>query len=103
MLRDGFPRYHLVSEAYGMFLYSLRRLLRCCAFDPLSLRDFRLLPTFTLRIKKMRQKAHVFYGGERGIRTPGTFRHNGFQDRRFQPLTHLSANGNNLKYVFESR
>ncbi len=31
-----------------------------------------------------------FFGGERGIRTPGTFRHNGFQDRRDQPLCHLS-------------
>ena len=51
----------------------------------------------------MRHKAHLFYGGERGIRTPGTLRHNGFQDRRFKPLTHLSANGNNLENVFESR
>ena len=29
-------------------------------------------------------------GGERGIRTPGTFRLNGFQDRRNRPLCHLS-------------
>ena len=29
-------------------------------------------------------------GGERGIRTPGTFRFNGFQDRRFRPLSQLS-------------
>ena len=30
-------------------------------------------------------------GGERGIRTPGAFRHNGFQDRRIRPLCHLST------------
>jgi hypothetical protein len=30
-------------------------------------------------------------GGEGGIRTPGTLRFNGFQDRRIRPLCHLSA------------
>ncbi|CAK0773124.1 hypothetical protein CCP3SC15_460018 [Gammaproteobacteria bacterium] len=30
------------------------------------------------------------YGGEGGIRTPGDSRLNGFQDRRFRPLSHLS-------------
>ena len=29
-------------------------------------------------------------GGEIGIRTPGPFQVNGFQDRRFRPLSHLS-------------
>ena len=29
--------------------------------------------------------------GERGIRTPGPVRDNGFQDRRFRPLSHLSS------------
>ena len=29
-------------------------------------------------------------GGEGGIRTPGPFRVNGFQDRRIRPLCHLS-------------
>ena len=35
----------------------------------------------------------VYYknGGERGIRTPGSFRNNGFQDRRIRPLCHLST------------
>ena len=35
---------------------------------------------------KMLQK----YGGEGGIRTHGTSRYNGFQDRLFRPLRHLS-------------
>ena len=30
-------------------------------------------------------------GGDRGIRTPETFRFNGFQDRRYRPLSHISA------------
>ena len=30
-------------------------------------------------------------GGEGGIRTPGTLRFSGFQDRRNRPLCHLSA------------
>ena len=30
------------------------------------------------------------YCGETGIRTPGTLRYNGFQDRRYRPLSHLS-------------
>ena len=30
-------------------------------------------------------------GGERGIRTPGTFRLNSFQDYRIRPLCHLSS------------
>jgi hypothetical protein len=30
-------------------------------------------------------------GGERGIRTPGPFRVNGFQDRRIRPLCQLSC------------
>ena len=34
-------------------------------------------------------------GGEGGIRTPGPFRVNGFQDRRFRPLSHLS-------FIFQS-
>lgn len=29
-------------------------------------------------------------GGGPGIRTPGTFRFNGFQDRRIRPLCHFS-------------
>jgi hypothetical protein len=31
------------------------------------------------------------FSGERGIRTPGGFSLNGFQDRRNRPLCHLSA------------
>ena len=31
-------------------------------------------------------------GGEGGIRTPGTLRPSGFQDRRDRPLCHLSFN-----------
>ncbi len=37
-------------------------------------------------------------GGERGIRTPGSVKNNGFQDRRIKPLCHLSNEG--AKIVF---
>ena len=33
---------------------------------------------------------YTLYCGETGIRTPGTSRYNGFQDRRNRPLCHLS-------------
>jgi hypothetical protein len=35
--------------------------------------------------------ASVGVGGERGIRTPGNLRFNGFQDRRIRPLCQLSG------------
>ena len=34
--------------------------------------------------------AELHFCGERGIRTPGRFHVNGFQDRRIRPLCHLS-------------
>ena len=42
----------------------------------------------------------IIDGGEAGIRTLGGFPLNGFQDRRFRPLSHLSATdgeNNNVK------
>ncbi len=33
----------------------------------------------------------INFCGERGIRTPGNLRFNGFQDRRIRPLCHLSG------------
>ena len=36
-------------------------------------------------------RGFVLTGGERGIRTPGGFHLNGFQDRRIRPLCHLSG------------
>ena len=43
--------------------------------------------------KKPDQKLIGFelLGGGRGIRTPGTLRYNGFQDRRIRPLCHSSG------------
>ena len=39
---------------------------------------------------------HFEIGGEGGIRTPGPLRVNGFQDRRYRPLSHLSKPGTHL-------
>ena len=45
----------------------------------LSVSDLKNLETF-----------EISFSGERGIRTPGTSRYNGFQDHRIRPLCHLS-------------
>ena len=45
-------------------------------------------------LKKETPRKHRLQGvfcGEGGIRTPGTSRYNGFQDRRNRPLCHLSS------------
>ena len=41
----------------------------------------------TMRVRKSDRTSD---GGEGGIRTPGPLRVNGFQDRRYRPLSHLS-------------
>ena len=41
--------------------------------------------------KKRQTVAWRLVCGERGIRTPGTFRYGGFQDRCNRPLYHLSG------------
>ncbi|SCA54835.1 hypothetical protein MTBPR1_10082 [Candidatus Terasakiella magnetica] len=51
---------------------------------------------FTHNPLKLNKKPHeinrrVFNGGRLGIRTPGTSRYNGFQDRRFRPLSQPST------------
>ena len=43
--------------------------------------------------KKPPEGGYFLYGGERGIRTPGGLTLNGFQDRRFRPLSQLSKKG----------
>ena len=41
-----------------------------------------------------------FFGGERGIRTPGPVKINGFQDRRIRPLCHLSGDKSRSFFIF---
>ena len=54
------------------------------------------LPT-ALHEKSPAQSAELqFVCGERGIRTPGPVKINGFQDRRIRPLCHLS----NVEFYF---
>lgn len=50
----------------------------------------KMTPAVTLKNKKMAKSSHFFLGGELGIRTPGSSHFNGFQDRRFRPLSQLS-------------
>jgi hypothetical protein len=44
-----------------------------------------------------------FFGGERGIRTPGTSRFNGFQDRRNRPLCHLSRRDKSKIFFYHEK
>jgi hypothetical protein len=46
------------------------------------------VPASFLRIEAL--EVGNWNGGEGGIRTPGSLRFNGFQDRRLKPLGHLS-------------
>ena len=46
---------------------------------------------------------YTLYCGETGIRTPGTSRYNGFQDRRNRPLCHLSKTLRESCLVFQRR
>ena len=43
------------------------------------------------------------FGGERGIRTPGTSQYAGFQDRCIRPLCHLSNRGNAIDVALQSQ
>lgn len=43
-----------------------------------------------MKIRNLHHLANSSFSGERGIRTPGPVKINGFQDRRIRPLCHLS-------------
>ena len=59
----------------------------CRFLEPVGVRCY--LPSASNTKKAPRGDLFLF-GGEGGIRTPGPFRVNGFQDRRIRPLCHLS-------------
>lgn len=42
----------------------------------------------------------LYFGGRRGIRTPGGFHLNGFQDRRVRPLRHPSVSAARKRQPF---
>ena len=87
---------NICSCRFGIFS---KRLVRTSALPTARWRAISKMP-FKLRKNTMprrnapRQLLTIFLkvqiGGEGGIRTHGTLRHNGFQDRRLQPLSHLS-------------
>ncbi len=53
--------------------------------------------------KSSRYANFLCVGGERGIRTPGTSRYGGFQDRCNRPLYHLSESDAKVIQFFESQ
>jgi hypothetical protein len=66
--------------------------LRLFKFDPVEFVEpgARIESSLSAINKKAPERGLFIYGGEGGIRTPGPFRVNGFQDHRFRPLSHLS-------------
>ncbi len=72
------------------FLFFFVSLLHLCKHKVFQLLPG--LPRFSMDTKK--PEDFIFrlpqICGEKGIRTPGTFPFNGFQDRRIRPLCHLS-------------
>ena len=65
------------------------------------------IPNFTFKgckIGHISYKALIInvYCGETGIRTPGTSRYNGFQDRRNRPLCHLSKTSSQKCFLLKS-
>ena len=68
--------------------------LRSRQFAPGKLvKPMGVLPNLPSPGKQKRPMKGLFclHGGEGGIRTPGPLPVNGFQDRRFRPLSHLSV------------
>ena len=56
---------------------------------PIKLMEI-LIRGYKKKCKPCKCLIYTLYCGETGIRTPGTSRYNGFQDRRNRPLCHLS-------------
>ena len=91
--RDSNPRY-----TFGVYTLSRRAssTTRASLLSKNSINTKKTLPFSFHNIggvalhknKKAAQK--LLFSGETGIRTPGTSRYNGFQDRRNRPLCHLS-------------
>ena len=103
---------------YGLFFLSLKKLGREIKNSGKERRDrdsnpgnsypftaFRVRPDRPLRHLSKKIKApfenskSALQGGETGIRTPGTSRYNGFQDRRNRPLCHLSKTSFEVLYL----
>ena len=63
-----------------------------------------VVKSVTPRTKKQRTRPlpspWILVCGKRGIRTPGTSRFNGFQDRRNRPLCHLSGDKSSTLFPF---
>ena len=92
--------------AKGFFFASLKRSLEgapfqkiletiapavVCVFSTFSAYRSKLSSHKGIKKTSIKRWFLVFFGGERGIRTPGTLRYAGFQDQCIRPLCHLSS------------
>ena len=71
-----------------------------CTFDhsdisPKCWKHLKVLQFSRCSVKRIKKEnawtCNSVKNGERGIRTPGTLRYNGFRDRPIRPLSHLSS------------
>ena len=101
----GFCPHRINKKATGVAFYGGRRGIRLTAIADRECQGHnRVQPGYAAvrhysgvlpsPDKQKRQRVLPFYGGRRGIRTPGYFRINGFQDRRFRPLSQPSVPAN---------
>ena len=80
-VNSGCPLFSLCNRLRYVYIHT--QTARASALESLSICNI-------FAIQKEPLLGLLLYGGERGIRTPGSFHFNGFQDRRIRPLCHLS-------------
>ena len=87
---------NIINEAFGKVTAKSLNVfitqIKCNAYAVLQISMKRLSLIFGCKkgCKSRNYLIYTLYCGETGIRTPGTSRFNGFQDRRNRPLCHLS-------------
>ena len=91
---------NIINEAFGKVTAKSLNVfitqIKCNAYAVLQISMKRLSLIFGCKkgCKSRNYLIYTLYCGERGIRTPGTSRYDGFQDRCNRPLYHLSLRKN---------
>ena len=100
---------NIINEAFGKVTAKSLNVfitqIKCNAYAVLQISMKRLSLIFGCKkgCKSRNYLIYTLYCGETGIRTPGTSRYNGFQDRRNRPLCHLSKTLLGSCLVFQRR
>ena len=114
-----FSLFHWIYTQNGLNLFFALTVAKKDADEKRKILILLFSPAFILKFQKNNTPNLVFWGvkkgcksrnyliythccGERGIRTPGTSRYDGFQDRCNRPLYHLSLVMDYVAYHFSS-